>query len=190
MSLPRFLARPMFAAPFIVGGVETLRHPEPRVKKAEKVAPVIAGKVGLPTDTELLVKVNAGIQVASAALLAIGRFRRLSSATLLASLIPTTAAAHRFWEEDDEGTAATQRAHFLKNVALAGGLLHELFDPDPAAVRRRARRLAKAKAAATAAGKGAKVTAAGTRAELVGAERGTKAAGALSHLGSRVRRGA
>ena len=37
--------------------------------------------------------------------------------------MPTTLAGHRFWEEEEEGTAAQQRIHFLKNASMFGGLL-------------------------------------------------------------------
>ncbi len=38
-------------------------------------------------------------------------------------LVPTTAAGHRFWEENDPDRRGHQRAHFLKNAAILGGLL-------------------------------------------------------------------
>ena len=40
--------------------------------------------------------------VGAGALLAVGKFRRVASIALLASLLPTTYAGHRFWEETDE----------------------------------------------------------------------------------------
>ena len=42
---------------------------------------------------------------------------------LAASLVPTTAAGHRFWEESDPTARAQQRIHFFKNVSMLGGLL-------------------------------------------------------------------
>lgn len=42
MTLTRRIARPLLAAPFVSGGVETLRNPDPRVEKAETVAPQMA----------------------------------------------------------------------------------------------------------------------------------------------------
>jgi putative oxidoreductase len=41
----------------------------------------------------------------------------------LASLVPTTLAGHRFWEVTDKQARAAQRIHFLKNVAMLGGLI-------------------------------------------------------------------
>jgi uncharacterized membrane protein YphA (DoxX/SURF4 family) len=42
---------------------------------------------------------------------------------LIGSLIPTTLAGHRFWQETDEARRSQQRIHFLKNVGLLGGLI-------------------------------------------------------------------
>ncbi len=39
------------------------------------------------------------------------------------SLVPTTLAGHRFWDESDASSRAAQRIHFLKNVSMLGGLL-------------------------------------------------------------------
>ena len=45
-----------------------------------------------------------------------------------ASLIPTTAAGHRFWEEDEPAARSQQTIHFLKNAAMLGGLLMVVRD--------------------------------------------------------------
>jgi uncharacterized membrane protein YphA (DoxX/SURF4 family) len=39
------------------------------------------------------------------------------------SLVPTTLAGHPFWHEADQAARAQQRIHFLKNVAMLGGLI-------------------------------------------------------------------
>jgi uncharacterized membrane protein YphA (DoxX/SURF4 family) len=125
----RRIARPMLAAVFVSGGLDTLRNPKPRVDMA---APVINKAVDqmkekvpsqVPTDPELLVKVNAVAQLGAGLALGLGRFPRLSALVLAASLAPTTAAGHRFWEHEDSADRTAQRIHFLKNVSLLGGLL-------------------------------------------------------------------
>jgi putative oxidoreductase len=125
----RRIARPMLAAVFVSGGLDTLRNPESRVDTA---APVIQKAVDqvkekvppqVPTDPELLVKVNAAAQVAAGIALGLGRFPRLAASVLAVSLAPTTMAGHRFWEKEDSADRAAQRTHFLKNVGLLGGLL-------------------------------------------------------------------
>lgn len=123
MSITRILARPLLASIFVFEGLDGVKNPGPRVKLAESVAPDIAGKVGLPQDTELLVKINAGVQLAAGVMLSIGKFKRLASLALIGSIIPTTYAGHRFWEADDEASKAAQRTHFLKNLSILGGLV-------------------------------------------------------------------
>ncbi len=56
------------------------------------------------------------------ACLAAGWFPRLASLALAGTLVPTTAAGHRFWEAED-ADRAQQRIHFLKNLSMFGGLL-------------------------------------------------------------------
>lgn len=124
MSPTRFLARPMLAAVFVTSGIDVLRNPAPRVARAEPVAPQLAARIGLPQDTEMLVKVNAATHVVAGSLLAMGKFRRLSALTLMASLVPTTYAGHRFWEIDDAQDRSQQQAHFLKNLAVMLSLIH------------------------------------------------------------------
>lgn len=125
----RRIARPMLAAVFVSGGLDTLRNPKPRVDEAapviEKAAEQVKGKVPaqVPMDPELLVKANAAAQVVAGIALGLGKFPRLSALVLAVSLAPTTAAGHRFWEQDDSADRAGQRTHFLKNVGLLGGLL-------------------------------------------------------------------
>ena len=90
-------------------------------------------------------------------LLAVGRFRRLAALALIGSIVPTTYAAHRFWEEDDEVVRAEQKVHFLKNLGLLGGLVLEVFDTEgePSLgwrARRRAARIGAAVAVGRAAG--------------------------------------
>jgi uncharacterized membrane protein YphA (DoxX/SURF4 family) len=49
---------------------------------------------------------------------------------LAATLVPTTAAGHRFWEEHDPTAKGQQRLHFFKNVSMLGGLLIAAGDTD------------------------------------------------------------
>ena len=48
----------------------------------------------------MLVRVNGAVQVGAGVFLAIGKFRRPAAFALIGSIIPTTYAGHRFWEED------------------------------------------------------------------------------------------
>jgi uncharacterized membrane protein YphA (DoxX/SURF4 family) len=125
----RRIARPMLAAVFVSGGIDALRNPKPRMQAAEPVLDKTVNQVKdklpdqVPTDAESLVKFNAIAQIAAGVALGLGRFPRLSALVLAGSLIPTTAAGHRFWEKDDPQERAEQQKHFLKNVGLMGGVL-------------------------------------------------------------------
>lgn len=121
----RTLARPLMAAPFVVTGIETLRDPGPR---ADRIAPVIkpiADRVSwLPTDDpETLLRLQGAVSVGAGALLAVGRFQRLSMLLLAGQLVPSLLAEHRFWREDDPERRATERSQFLKTAGLFGALL-------------------------------------------------------------------
>jgi putative oxidoreductase len=130
MSLVRRIARPLLAATFISGGIDTLRNPGPRVPQAEKVVSPLVDAVPQLSNAEQVVKIDAGIKVVAGGLFALGKFPRLSAAALIASLIPTTAAGHRFWEESDPAKRKQQQLHFLKNAGMVGGLLLAAVDTE------------------------------------------------------------
>jgi putative oxidoreductase len=130
VSLARTVARPLLAAIFIYEGWDAIRHPSGRVRQAESVLPIAEKVPILPQDAEKLVRINGIVMVGAGTLMALGKFRRLAALTLIGSIIPTTYAGHRFWEEEDEATKAQQRIHFLKNLGLLGGLILELFDTE------------------------------------------------------------
>ncbi|WP_372727370.1 DoxX family protein [Nocardioides sp.] len=137
MTVSRLIARPMLASIFVVGGVSALRNAKdladrstpltdrlvPLVKKAAPSAPV-------PEDPTTLVRINAGLQLVAAAGLATGKAPRTSAAVLAASLVPTTMAGHRFWEQSEESARTQQKLHFFKNVSVLGGLLIAAGDTD------------------------------------------------------------
>ena len=61
------LGRPLLAAMFISGGIDQLRNPKAKVPMAEGVAQEIAEPLGLPDDTETLVKINGAVSPAARA---------------------------------------------------------------------------------------------------------------------------
>jgi len=118
------LASPLIASIFIRAGLDAAKSPEGKVKKAETVTGPIAERIPfLPDDTETLVRFNGVTQVVAGAMLSLGIFRRLSAAVLIATLVPTTLAGHRFWDELDDDARNMQIIQFAKNVGLLGGLL-------------------------------------------------------------------
>jgi uncharacterized membrane protein YphA (DoxX/SURF4 family) len=123
------LARPLIASVFVISGVDILRNPENRVKVATPFLQNAMEKAGsslpdgVPTDPETLVKVSAGVKILAGLGLALGRFPRLSALVLALDLVPTTLAAHAYWEHEDPAARSAQRTQFLKNLGLFGGLL-------------------------------------------------------------------
>lgn len=198
----RTLARPMLASMFVVGGLDALRHPGPRVGAARDVTDPLtdAAAQKLPADKarllddldpEDLVRANGAAQLLGGLALATGRAPRLAAALLAGSLVPTTLAGHRFWEEDDAEVRGAQRTHFLKNVSLLGGLLLATFDREgkPSATwraghavehvalqGRHAKREARLAARAAKAEAGVKAAQARTAAKMAGAGAGLAAA--------------
>lgn len=133
MSISRRVARPLLASMFIAGGLDAARNPESKVKAAEAVAQPLKDTFPmLPDDTATLVKLNGIVQVGAGTLLAIGRYPRLAACVLIGSIIPTTYAGHRFWEELDDETRKQQQTHFLKNLGLLGGLILAALDTEGA----------------------------------------------------------
>jgi uncharacterized membrane protein YphA (DoxX/SURF4 family) len=131
MALSRIIARPLLASIFVVGGWDALWNPEGKAKKAEAVSQPFREGVGVDQlDAKTLVRINGAVQIGGGALLAVGKYRRLAALALIGSIIPTTYAGHRFWEESDPTTRSQQKMHFLKNLGLLGGLILAAFDTE------------------------------------------------------------
>jgi putative oxidoreductase len=174
----------MMAAIFIIQGIDSLLHPDTKAPAAEKVVRPLAERVPVvPDQVEQAVRLNGAVQVAAGSLLAIGKFPRLSAAVLAASLVPTTAAGHRFWESDDKLERAQQKVHFLKNLSILGGLLIAAGDtagnPSIAWRGRHAAQLAKREASLAA-------KSAAAEAQTVSAKAQAKAAKAAARTSART----
>ena len=130
MTLVRRVARPMLAAMFVVGGLDQLKHPGRKADTARPLVEKLAPAVGLPDDTELLVRANGIAMVTAGSLLALGRLPRLASGVLAATVLPTTLVAHPFWSESNPEVRAQQKAQFLKNLGLLGGVLLAAVDTE------------------------------------------------------------
>ena len=113
----RVAARILTGSTYVVLGADALLTPGKRPEIAAETLAAIRKVVPLPEDDTLLVQANAAVMVGGGALLA-----------LAASLVPTTAAAHRYWAIEDPAARAQQKIHFWKNASLLGGLLLVAFD--------------------------------------------------------------
>ena len=180
----------MIAAIFIVQGIDSLLHPDTKAPAAEKVVRPLAERVpAVPDQVEQAVRLNGAVQVLAGSLLAIGKFPRLSAAALAASLVPTTAAGHRFWESDDKQERAQQQIHFLKNLSMLGGLLIAAGDtagnPSLAWRGRHAAKLAKREAALAAKSAAAEAQTVTARAEAKAAKAAAKTAARTARLSAK-----
>jgi putative oxidoreductase len=161
----RRIARPLLAAVFVGSGVDALRNPEPRAKKAAGMVTAAAERFGTPADPLLAVRANAGVHIAAGLGLGTGAAPRTSALVLAGSLVPTTLAGHAFWEYPKE-EQEFQRTQFLKNLGLLAGLLLTVDVPyaQERAVRK-AKRARKAEAAAAGREKASKAAEKQARAE-------------------------
>jgi putative oxidoreductase len=173
MTLVRLVARPMVASMFVWSGVRVLRNPDPLVPKAEvvteRVKPLLQRAIPqAPTDPKTLVRINATVHVVAGTMFALGRFPRISSLLLAGSMVPTTVAGHRFWEYEDKAERANQLNHFIKNVAVTGGLLIAGVDTEgkPGVAWRAQRATKDARRAVKTARREAKLTAKVARAQV------------------------
>jgi uncharacterized membrane protein YphA (DoxX/SURF4 family) len=114
----------MVASIFILQGYETFRRPERVAPRAEPVVRQLSDRIpAVPAKTEDAVRLNGAVQMVAGLLLSLGWFPRLAALALAGTLVPTTAAGHRFWEAEEDADRAQQRIHFLKNLSMVGGLL-------------------------------------------------------------------
>ncbi|SCG55005.1 DoxX protein [Micromonospora humi] len=125
----------MLSGIFVVSGARNLRNPERLVPAAkpvtDRVTPLIQNlHPRIPTDTETLIRANAATQLVGGLMLATGRFSRPAALVLAATLVPTTAAGHPFWNNDDPAARNNNQIHFLKNLGLLGGLLLAAADTE------------------------------------------------------------
>lgn len=121
----RALSRLALATVFVSGCRHVWRHPERPaqaagafLKRCRRAAPVLDRF----TDRQL-VRANAAVHVTAGAAPAAGLAPTACSTALAGSPAPTTLAAFPFWTRPDGPQRARLRGDFLKNLALAGGLL-------------------------------------------------------------------
>jgi uncharacterized membrane protein YphA (DoxX/SURF4 family) len=127
----------MLASMFVVGGANALTHQEALTERSAPVTDRIGSflRDTVPSVSRLatpqnLVRANAAIHLGAGLGLATGRMPRLSAAVLAATLVPTTLAGHRYWEEADPAARGNQRIHFFKNLSLFGGLVLASLDTE------------------------------------------------------------
>ena len=112
-SFAAFVGRIFLALIFVVSGVG-------KITGYAGTAAYMASK-GLPL-VDILLPLTIVIELGGGLLLALGWKARWAAAALLLFMIPTTLIFHQFWGIDPK-LAQMQKIHFLKNVAIMGGML-------------------------------------------------------------------
>jgi putative oxidoreductase len=107
------IGRILLAALFLVAGVRKLM--------GVGASAAYFGKLGFPMP-EILVWVAIAVEIGGALLLILGWKARWAALLLALFTLIATFAAHRFWQVD-AAQYANQLNHFLKNLAVVGGLL-------------------------------------------------------------------
>ena len=153
MSALRAVSRGLIAALFFIAGLDVLRRPEPRAEVAHDALTKLRSVVPAVPDDVTAVRANAAVQMIAATLrgeyggvagwaeqclfFTLGKAPRAAAGVLAASLVPTTLAGHAFWRYDDPAQSAQQRAHFVRNLAILGGLVLAAFPSDADRTRER-----------------------------------------------------
>lgn len=107
--------RILLAAIFLISGLNKLSD-------FSGTATFMAG-AGLPASEFLLV-LTILIEAAGGLLIVLGLYTRQLSLILFLFMIPVTAVFHNPWGAGDPAQLQQQMIHFLKNLAIMGGLLH------------------------------------------------------------------
>jgi uncharacterized membrane protein YphA (DoxX/SURF4 family) len=74
-------------------------------------------------EPERVARGQAAVQVVFGAALALGICPRLAASTLALDLVLVTYVGHPFWNETTPEGRNPQVTHFLKNLAMLGGLV-------------------------------------------------------------------
>src|SRR5690625_7832674 len=100
MSLVRRIARPLLASIFITEGIDTLRHPDMRVARAEPALEKVeqmAEPLGVSIDAQTAVRINGAVMTVAGGLLSMGKVPRAAATVLSVSLAATTVVGHPSW---------------------------------------------------------------------------------------------
>src|SRR5699024_10494048 len=114
---------------FIFGGINAVRYAAAHREAAEPVIKKLAAPLGLPEDSDMLVRANGAAMVGGGVLVATGKAPRLGSLLLLGSIVPTT-LTHQWWNETDPAKKQGEQVQFFKNLSLLGGLLLAAVDTE------------------------------------------------------------
>jgi len=123
MRLLRAAGRAFTGIPYIVLGYDAATEPGMRVNAAAPLLDKARAVVPVPLDNEAIVRANGAAMAVGGAMVASGFGARVGAGIIAASLIPTTAAGHAFWEIDDPMQRKMQQVQFVKNLTMLGGVV-------------------------------------------------------------------
>ncbi|MDR2257367.1 MAG: DoxX family membrane protein [Arthrobacter sp.] len=128
MSLVRTIARPLLAAPFVLGGLSRLRAPEasaaalrPLLARVSRTVPALQSLGDRPA---VLARAIGGVQIGAGALLALGRLPRTSSALIVAAQALTLTTER----PSPESSRADRLTAVVTQAGLTGGALLAAVD--------------------------------------------------------------
>ena len=112
----QLLGRLLLAMLFIPSGIGHLTQVKSMAGYAKGV-----GKIPAP---EAAVVITGLMLLVGGLGLLLGYHPRVGAALLFIFLVPSAFLMHGYWKETDPMQKAGQRAHFWKNIALAGAMLY------------------------------------------------------------------
>lgn len=125
MNIFRVIARPLLAAPFVLGGLNAATQPEGHRAAAERALDA-ARCIGISVDAgkeDMIIRTSGAVQVAAGALLALGKCPRMSAAVLALTDAPAGLAS---FAVGDKSTRALHEA--AARAGLIGGVMLAAFD--------------------------------------------------------------
>ena len=122
VSLVRLLARPMLASAYIANGISRVKNPQASASSIAPILGLVKNRVDVPLSPELAARVTGGAQVAAGALLAIGRFPRISSSILVGTYL-IDVVGEQLSRKDSDETGTAKSPSILTKTSLLGGAL-------------------------------------------------------------------
>lgn len=111
MAFLILVARILFSAIFILSGISHFTQIQGMGQ--------YAGSQGVPAP-KFFVGLSGLMILLGGLSVLLGLWVKVGTLLLIAFLLPAAFIMHNFWAVDDPNMRATQQAHFMKNLALAG----------------------------------------------------------------------
>lgn len=134
MAISRRIARPLLSSAFLASGAQALKDPRTAARDLrpwlDRVVPAARARgLPLPEDTAATARLLAGVQVAAATALALGKAPRTSATVLTATLVPALVTSNPL-AASDPATKQRRLVETATNASLVGGLLLAALDTE------------------------------------------------------------